>query len=147
VVETEIPTTTISAPINWTVIIAAVAALVFGIPTVLFSLRLLEVLSETNLVVIGAIVGTMALVVVVTFCWTRVVMAYSELRSREEAADDVRELDLLRAVQGGAAPNMAPTYQVGTPVDQAALMELVRQQQPAQVPATVIDFEQPVSYE
>ena len=147
VVESDIPTTTISAPINWTVIIALVAVVVLGVPAVIFSLRLLDVLSETSLMVVGAIIGTIGLVVVITLCWTWVVKAYSQLRSKEDRAEELAELNLFRALQSGAAPNVAPTYHTGTPMDQAALREMIRQQQPAQVPATVIDFEQPVSFE
>lgn len=147
VVETEIPTTTISTPINWTAILALVAIVVLGIPAVIFSWRLLDVLSETHLMIVGAILGTVGLVVVITLCWTWVVKAYSQLRSKEDRAEELAELQLLRAVQSGAVSNVAPTYQVGAPMDQATILEMIRQQQPTQVPATVIDFEQPVSYE
>lgn len=142
----EIPTTIVSAPINWTLVVVVVASVVFGIPAVLFSLRLLDVLSETHLMIVGAVIATIGLVVVVTLCWTWVVKAYSQLRSKEDRAEELAELQLLRAIQSGVATNVAPTYQVGPPVDQTALMQLLDQQRPTQVPATVVDFEQPVDF-
>jgi len=136
----------ISAPVNWTVVIAVVVGIVLLVPVVGFTLRLLDVLTEIQLIVAGAIVGTIILVIVITLCWTIVVVAYSKLRSKEDQMDDLSELRLLRAIQQGAAPSVAPTYQMGPPMDQATMLEMMRQQQPAQVPATVIDFEQPVDF-
>jgi len=146
VVSDDIPTTLVSTPVNWTIILAIVASLVLGIPTVIFSLRLMDTLDETKLTVVGAILGTLALVVVTTLCWSLVVLVYSKLRSKEDRAEELAELQLLRAIQGGAAPNMAPTYQVGPPMDQAAFAQMLAEQRPVQVPATVIDFEQPVDF-
>lgn len=146
IVNDDIPTTMISAPINWTVIIALVAAVVLGVPAIIFSLRLLDVLSETHLMIVGAIIGTIGLVVITTLCWSWVVKAYSQLRSKEDRAEELAELNLYRAIQGGAAPNVAPTYHTGAPMDQTVLAQLLEAQRPTQVPATVIDFEQPVDF-
>ena len=144
VVSEEIPTTSVS--VNWTLIAAVVGTLVFGIPTVIFSLRLLNVLDESQLKVIGGVAGTAVLFVVSTLCWSLVVLVYSKLRSKEDRAEELAELRLLQAIQSGAAPNVAPTYHTGTPMDQAAFAQLLAEQRPTQVPATVIDFEQPVDF-
>ena len=144
VVSEEIPTTSVS--VNWTLIAAVVGTLVFGIPTVIFSLRLLNVLDESQLKVIGGVAGTAVLFVVSTLCWSLVVLVYSKLRSKEDRAEELAELRLLQAIQSGATPHMAPTYHTGAPMDQKALAELIALQQTPQVPATVIDFDQPVDY-
>ena len=146
VVSDDIPTTLVSTPVNWTIVLAIVASLVLGIPTVIFSLRLMDTLDTSQLTVVGTVIGTLALVVVVTLCWSLVTFVYSKLRSKEDRAEELAELQLLRAIQGGAAPNMAPTYHTGPPMDQAAFMQMLADQQPTQVPATVIDFEQPVDF-
>ena len=132
--------------VNWTVLIAVLGGLILLVPTVGFTLRLLEVLTEVHLLVGAAIVGTILLVVVVTACWTRVVMSYSELRSREDREEELSELRLLRALQQGVTPNVSPTYQMlPGGMDQEALTQLLQQRQQI-APPTVIDFEQPVEY-
>jgi len=146
VVESDTPVTTISTTVNWTVVIAVVVGVVLLVPTIGFTLRLLDALTETQLIVSGAIVGTIVLVIVITLCWTIVVVAYSKLRSKEDQMDDLSELRLLRAIQQGAVPSVAPTYQMlPGGMDQEALTQLLQQRQQI-TPPTVIDFEQPVEY-
>jgi len=146
----EVPTKFVPATVNWTVVATIVAALVIGIPGVVFALRLLDAMDQSQLMYVGAVVFVLALVWIVTRCWTSVVIAYSSLRRREDAEDDERELLMLRTAAAMGQGSMAPTYNMQPGgVDQTMLAQLLSQQAGGQMlpdNVAVVQYEDDVEF-
>lgn len=60
--------------------------------------KLFSVMDSSTLLWLSGAITTMVAVLVVTACWSVVVVSYSRLRSREDAGDDARELDIMKTI-------------------------------------------------
>lgn len=81
---------------GWQAIVGLIASVVLGIPMVILAVKACGFIEREHvLLILGALFG-LGFFVAATLCWTRVVIAYSQLRSREDEADDKREMDFLK---------------------------------------------------
>jgi len=88
-------------------VVALILLLAVGIPVIIFSFEIKKNLTPEMTQTFVGVMLALVIVVVTTVCLAVMMVAYSKLRSKEEAADDQREIDLLRAVnQMGGAPKV-----------------------------------------
>lgn len=88
-----------AAEYEWSLFrIAIIVSLIIGPSLGIGVWKLFSAMDSSTLLWLSGAITMMVAVLVVTGCWSLVVVSYSRLRSREDAGDDARELDIMKTI-------------------------------------------------